>query len=73
MEILPEKNNLPLLHSCRNWSIENKCCKGFYDSIIDKRFEYVKVNIEDLHKDCKGKSNSQLCVWFLLDRRISYG
>lgn len=64
---MEEKSNI-ILYPCRNWSNENNCCKGFYDSIINQKFEFVKVSIEDLDKNCKGKSNCSLCVWFLYDR-----
>jgi len=58
-----------VLYPCRNYSIENKCCKAFYDEIINCKFEHVKINTEDIDKNCKGMSNIALCVWFLYDRR----
>lgn len=64
---LQEKNN-ELLHPCKNWSIENKCCRGLYDIITNSKYEHMKPSLDDFDKNCKGKSNSLLCVWFLFDR-----
>lgn len=66
---MEEMNNL---FPCLNWSVENKCCKGFYDCVINQKFEHVKINPLDIDKNCQGKSNLSLCVWFLYDRRNTY-
>jgi hypothetical protein len=65
MENLKNRNSEIPLSSCSNWSDINNCCKSIYDSNITcKVFPNIKLNINDFDKNCNGKSNSSLCVWF---------
>jgi hypothetical protein len=60
---------------CINWDKKNNCCKGVRDYLLNKKYIFVKINENDIDKDCKnnnGKSNPYKCVYFIADYSTGY-
>ena len=59
----PDLNLFPCINYCK----EHNCCRGYYDFIINKKYEFVVVNKKDLDSECikhEGKSNIFRCCYF---------
>lgn len=54
------------LYPCKNWNIFNSLCNRF-DNNLEQigTLSAVRLSEKDFDNTCKGKSNINLCCWFV--------
>lgn len=62
----PDCSKLSITHPCKNWSVLYGCCNRHINKLERLGFlTSIKLSEDDFDNICKGKSNINLCCWFV--------